>query len=126
MAASLADNLTVAKPIAAEDLRAGEYVAVLNEVVEYASFLWCCDSSLLQPDEPVRVTFRPQSPAAPLRIKAVCLPFVAVKTACGKTATLDVRSCQLVRLDNRFAREAKRAYGAKPKSGKKSRRRRRK
>lgn len=96
---------TLARPIAPDDLQRGEYVAVLNVEYEYPSWLWCCDSGLLAADEPVRVTYRPRSEECePLKIVALCLPFVFVKRHNGEHRTLDIRGCQLARLDEEYAK----------------------
>ncbi|REJ95565.1 MAG: hypothetical protein DWQ34_05855 [Planctomycetota bacterium] len=94
---------SVAKTIAPEDLRPGIFVAVLNEVVEYPSLLWC-DDVIGERDETVRVRLRASDGGAPLKVKAVCLPFVCVKTACGHVRTIDVRQVELVRLKRRYAK----------------------
>lgn len=114
---------TLAKTLAPEELRVGEHVAVLNEVVEFASFCWSADPALLPPSEPVRIKVRTQEPGTPLRVRAVCLPFVLVKLPCGRARTLDVRGCQLVRLDQDFAKAVKQACRGPKKKKRKGRRR---
>ena len=94
----------LAKIAAAEDLCADDYVAVLNEVIEFPSYLWDCDSFVLPPQEPVRVQRQAPDNGLPLRIVDVCLPFVFVKRPCGQHQTLDVRRCQLVRLSRGYAK----------------------
>lgn len=93
---------SLAASVAAEDLACGDYVAILSETYEFPSFFWC-DSSLLAPDEPVRVRFIPCASGVPLKVKAICLPFVFVKSPKGEFETLDVRRQQLARLDKRYA-----------------------
>lgn len=93
----------LAARVAPEDLNCGEYVAVLNIVHEFPSFLWCCDGSGVQPDEPVQVQFRAPSNGTPLKIKAICLPFVFVKCPKGTSRTMDVRQTQFVRLNDQYA-----------------------
>ncbi len=100
-------STTLARPIAPDDLRRGEYVAVLHEVAEVPSFFWCCDSGLLNPHEPVSITYRPLSKdRVPLKVIALCLPFVLVEHPDGEHRTLDIRGCQLARLDKEYARVA--------------------
>ena len=94
---------TVAATVAPEDLRPGIFVAVLNEVVEYPSLIWC-DDAIGERDETVRVQLCADEGGAPLKVNAVCLPFVFVKAAGGQTQTIDVRRVQLVRLKKRYAR----------------------
>ena len=98
MSATIPYASTLAKPIAAEDLRPGDYVALLVEAVELPSFLWGCESVTLAPDEPVQVCYRPLESGLPLKVKALCLPFVFVRRPCGHSLTLDVRACRLARL----------------------------
>lgn len=94
---------TLAASVAAEDLECGDYVAILSEVCEFPSFFWCSDATLLPPHEPVRMKFQSRTGGVPLKIRAICLPFVFVKTPKGQFETLDVRRQQLVRLDRRYA-----------------------
>lgn len=93
----------MAKVLAPEDVRAGDYVAVLHTVCELPSFLWCGDSSTVRPDEPVRVPFMPKQGGVPLRVRSVCLPFILVKTPSGNLRNLDVRRHLLARLDRDYA-----------------------
>ena len=114
------DDISLARPVAAEDLRTGDVVAVLSEIGEYPSFLWCCDSALLPPHEPVRIAWRPNSAGMPLTVKAVCLPFVFVNSANGEFHTLDVRQCRLARLDAHYARTVAKALRKKFRKSKSS------
>ena len=95
---------TLAKSVAAEDLLRGDFVALLSEIYEYPSFLWCCDASLAPDNEPIKLRFRGQDGGRPLRILDVCLPFVFVEQPGGGHRTLDVRYCQLVRLDREYSK----------------------
>ncbi len=108
----------VGRSVAPEDLRHGDFVSILSEVAEYPSFLWCHDSQLLAPNEPVCVQWRPDDGGMPLKVKAICLPFVFAKTPTGHGRILDVRRCRLVRLSTGYARSVRRAF----KKPKKSRR----
>ncbi|TWT98030.1 hypothetical protein Pla108_21850 [Botrimarina colliarenosi] len=112
------DNATLAKPLAPEDVRRGDYVAVLSEEYEYPAFAWLCDHSLTSRDELIRIRLRPRETEAPLRVVAACLPFVYVKPPKGDGRTLDLRSVRLVRLDRGYAQRVCRAVG----TGKKKRR----
>ncbi len=89
--------------VAHEDLCIGDFVAVLNEIVELPSFLWF-DALPTAAEELVRVRFCASEGGMPLKIKAICLPFVYVKSATGIQETLDVRRNQLVRLNKRYAK----------------------
>jgi len=94
----------LAASVAPEDLCCGDYVAILSVIYEYPSFLWCWDSARLSPDEPVRVECTDGHTGTPLKIKAICLPFVFVKDPAGKHRALDIRLCRLGRLSRKFAR----------------------
>ena len=102
----ITDDAELAKTVAAEDIRRGDVVAILDMVHEYPSFLWCNDSHVLPPDEPVCVRWRSRHTGKPLKVKAICLPYVLVKTPTGRHKTLDVRQCRLVRLSNCYAKKA--------------------
>ncbi len=57
----------------------------------------------------------PRNAGHPLRVIAVCLPFVYAKTPRGETATIDTRRAQLVRLDRRCAKVIWKALRKGPK-----------
>lgn len=95
-------DATLARAMAAEDLCLGDYVALLSVVYEVASYMWDCSSELLPAHEPVRITCSPYDEPQLFRIDEICLPFVFVKEPCGGHRTLDVRRCQLARLDDRY------------------------
>jgi len=96
---------SLAQRVAPDDLRRGEYVAVLHEVCELPSFLWCCDSGVRAPDQVVEITYRPlPEDREPLKIVALCLPFVFVRRPNGEHRTLDIRGCSLARLDQEYAK----------------------
>jgi len=101
---TLQPETCLARPVAAEDLMRGDVVAVLDEIAEYPSFLWCFDSQVVPTGQPVRVQWRTTDGGQPLKVKAVCLPFVLVKLRGGRHKTLDVRQCRLVRLSRDYAR----------------------
>jgi hypothetical protein len=99
----LDDTLTVAATVAPEDLRAGDYVAILNRTYEAPSFLWPCAESVA-PEEPVRIRWRTREAGLPLKVKAICLPFVFLTTPKGRYRSVDVRQVELVRLNSGYAR----------------------
>jgi hypothetical protein len=103
--ADSADSKT-AKVLAPEDVRAGDFVALLHVVKEIPSFCWFGGIGTTRPDEPVRVPFVPKNGGVPLRVRSVCLPFILVKAPSGKQRNLDVRLARLARLDRAHARAA--------------------
>ena len=103
----------MAKSVGLEDLRVGDYVTFLQVSYQYPSFLWC---DLSQPqDEPVQITYLPIRAGIPLKIKAICLPFLVVTGPDKKSDTIDVRQCRLARLDDEYARVAWKALKKKRK-----------
>ena len=90
---------TVAARVAGEDIKLGDYVTAISEMYELPSYLWCCSSGALAPDEPIRTVYKAYDAGQPSKVIAVCLPFVYTKQARGRTAIFDTRKHQLVRLD---------------------------
>ena len=82
-------EIHVGRSVAPDDLRCGDFVSILSEIAEYPSFLWCHDSQLLAPNEPVRIQWRPDDGGMPLKIKAICLPYVFAKAPTGHRRILD-------------------------------------
>jgi hypothetical protein len=99
-----ASETSLAASVAAEDLHAGLDVAVLNETFEFPSFLWDCDGSTAPRQEVVRIQCAARNSGMPLRVRAVCLPFVLVTDPNGARRVIDIRLAQLVRLDAQYAR----------------------
>ena len=90
--------------VAGEDLSRGDYVARLNEIVSFPSYMWDGCGHVLKPDEMVRLRMIPKNAGQPLRVTAVCLPFVYAESRKGKLVILDIRDVELVRLDKRCAK----------------------
>ena len=86
---------SIAVSIAPEDLRRGDFVAVLSEIIELPSFLWRETLSGCR-DELVRLRRLPTENRAPLKVKAICLPFVFVKSPNSEYHTIDVRLTRLM------------------------------
>lgn len=97
---------TLAKSLAPEDVRVGDYVSPLHETYDYASFFWDCDEALEDRSRTVPIRFVASDNGIPLRVKAVCIPFVLVKHPVRGSFTLDVRRHQLARLDKNYAKQA--------------------
>jgi hypothetical protein len=97
-------EITTSATVVGEDLASGDYVSLLNEIVEFPSFMWDSCGSSLSPYELVRLRVIPAGAGQPLRVIAICLPFVYAKTPSGEMATIDVRRTQLVRLDRKCAK----------------------
>jgi hypothetical protein len=91
---------SVVARIAGEDLKPGDFVTAMTEIIELPSFLWCCDSAATPKEELVRVRYLTPEAGEPFKVIAVCLPFVYSKRATGKLMTLDTRKHQLVKLDS--------------------------
>ena len=83
--------------VAPEDLRCGDFVAVLNELAEFPSLYWC-DAAAVDPSEPVRIRFMDSDRQGPMKVKAICLPFLFVKSPTCGFQTLDVRQHDIVRV----------------------------
>ncbi len=101
-----AAEATLAKALAPEEIRRGDFVTPLFVISELPSFWWRSDSWVLPLEEPVRIRFMPPLEGTPLKVLSVCVPFVLVKSAAGEQKTLDLRTCQLARLDRSHARRA--------------------
>ena len=71
-----------------KNIKPGDYVTALTEIYELPSFLWCCTSSTLAADEPVRSVYKARNAGQPSKVIAVCLPFVYTKQARGGTRDL--------------------------------------
>jgi hypothetical protein len=105
--------VTLAARVAAEDLRVGDDVAILNEIHEVPTWFWPCSDVSLESEGLVRIRTVARGGGTPLRVEAVCLPFVFLKRPDGRPRQVDVRRVQLVRLDRRYARLVRKALRAR-------------
>jgi len=107
------DGNALAARVASEDLRRGDFVAVLSQIVELPSFLWT-DALPVGQEELVRLRRLPTAARAPLKIEAICLPFLFVKQPNGQFETLDVRLISLARLEEDYARTVWKSLKKRP------------
>lgn len=107
-------EIDVSRPLAPEDVRPGDYIAVATEIFEHLPCHFGRAESV-GPPAPLRVAWTPCDAGAPYRVSAVCLPFVLAQDADGAGRTLDVRRHRLVRLTERYGKKAfKRLRTARP------------
>ena len=111
----------LAKTLAPEEIRVGDFVSKLYEVREYPALVWCYEEFGTSRDEMIRIPFTPDSGGEPLKVLSVCLPFVLVKHPCGQRYTLDVRLVKLARLERGFAKTAWKSLDGSARKRKKKR-----
>ncbi len=95
---------TVAATVAGEDVACGDFVSLLTTLFEVPSYLWDGCNASLPPHELVRLRMIPSNAGTPLKVFAVCLPFVYARNTAGELKTLDLRREQIVRLDRGCAK----------------------
>ncbi|MEZ6063430.1 MAG: hypothetical protein R3C19_24040 [Planctomycetaceae bacterium] len=96
--------VTAAKPTSAEDVRVGSYVTVLRSACELPSFFWGADVGAFPPELPIRYQHIPCNSGTPLKVKAVCVPFVLVRDPNGNHLTLDLRRSEVATLSDDYAK----------------------
>jgi hypothetical protein len=96
---------SLAKPLAPEEIRVGDFVTPLHVFYDFPSFFWD-DSAVGRRDEMVRICYIPETGGVPLKVKSICLPFVLARQPSGEQQTLDVRKVRLARLDAKYAKAA--------------------
>jgi hypothetical protein len=107
----MTENIELARSVAPEDLKPGDVIAVLSAAQELVPYGGC--EQHFQP-RPVVHTVWMSGDGHPLRVEAMCLPFVLVSTPSGEHTTLDVRRCVLVRLSECYAAEAFKRLASRP------------
>jgi len=107
---SAAAEATLAKALAPEDIRPGDFVTLLFVITELPSYWWHGESWNLPHDQPVRIRLTYNCDGMPMRVKSVCLPFVLTKSPAGEQSTIDLRKCQVARLNKAYAKLAWKAY----------------
>ena len=95
--------MQLSRVLAPEDIRAGQYISVLHVIYEFLPS-GCFDDAAWRPLEPLRVRCLPEA-VTPMRVVAVCLPYVLVRSARGRHGTIDVRRFVLSRVPKRYGRQ---------------------
>lgn len=113
-------GLGLAALVAGEDLRVGDDIAVLTEIVEIPSCFWESDAATLSPHELVRLRYTCRDPGVPLQVVAICLPFVCTLTPKDQHRLLDLRMIQIARLTPAYARSVRKGPKERPKVKNKS------
>jgi hypothetical protein len=102
-------SLAVAKTLAPEEIRAGDFVAILRVTTQWPSFFWCGGEAPQPVESAIRIPWILNDGGVPLRVVSVCLPFVLAKPPTGPSIILDVRVCQFGKLGVPFAIAARKA-----------------
>ena len=89
---------TVSRRLAPEDIQVGNFVTILQQVLELPTFLWLGETAAVDRERPVAYRHTPANSGEPLKVLAVCLPFVYVENTSGEPATLEVRRSELAEL----------------------------
>lgn len=81
----------------------GDYVTILLEDCQYPTYYWQWFPPKVPDGQPVRLTFMPtDNIGLPLKVVAICLPFIAVENAQQEKQSLDLRQCELGRLSEDY------------------------
>lgn len=97
----------IAKPsrvIGPEDVRVGDYITVTHATEEYIADT--CAYEHGRDAKPRRVTMIPEWAGYPMRVTAVCLPFVLVRLVTKSQGSLDLRRHQIAKLSRAYGRKA--------------------
>lgn len=95
---------TCAQAVAPEDIRIGDYLAILHYVSEETPMLLGAESTFVEP-KVARMTLMSWD-TDPKRVIALCLPFVLVEEPDASRTTLDARRFRLARVSRRFGKSA--------------------
>ncbi len=111
-------NISVSRQLRPDDIRVGDYVAVLNVSYEWAGF--SCMDPTGNPGQVQRATLIPNKTSPPVRIEAVCVPFLFVVDVKGKRHMVDMRRVKLARVSRRFGNTVFSSMSRKSPGGKTS------
>lgn len=93
---------TTTRSLAPEDVKPGDYIAVSHTTGQFVSACTEWNKTM----EIVRLRFMPCDAGEPLRVEAVCLPFILVHDPDNHYETIDLRQKEIVRLDKAFGKVA--------------------
>jgi hypothetical protein len=94
-------SISACRSVHLEDLRAGEYVTVLQRSYQVGTFAWCgLDTHQYPPETPLDIACRDEFSL--LLIKDICLPFVLCTDLDKQVHALDTRSTKFARVPQSF------------------------
>ena len=94
-----------------EDLLAGDYVTVLQQTYQVATYAWCgIDTHQFPPNEPIEISLRGYFEA--LKVEDICFPFLLCTNNEGEVRVIDSSSNQLGKLAPSFVQNLKTATKA--------------
>ncbi len=100
---------SLAASLAPEDVKIGDFIAPLTRTYELPSYLW----NDAYTNEIVRLQITAHDAGRPMKVKAICLPFVYVSLRKKKRQIIDVRTTQIARVDKHYARQVRRGIAKK-------------
>ncbi len=103
-------NNLVARAVAPEDVRPGDYIIPLHVVNEYRPLPWQCDNAWQA--QTVRRLELPATGAPPVHVLEVCLPLLLVRMPQGKHRLIDVRRFRLARVSEQFGQRVFERFAA--------------
>ena len=103
-------EISISRTLAPEDIRPDMFVVIQDYVEEYLPEWSLTDPHLKGDGQPLRFRFLPcDCPGCghltPMKVSAVGLPFVLVKTIKGAHRTIDVRRYRLAQLPDHYGRK---------------------
>ncbi len=96
--------MNAAHPVAAEDLRIGDFITVVEVDMQYMPF--SCDDAFDPPRRAARLAYLPDNAGWPLKVVTIGLPFVLVRWPSGRHGVVDLRTDRIVRLASTFGNKA--------------------
>lgn len=98
-----------ARVLAPEDVAVGQFVTIHRLM---SQLLWIEDGNAYNAPprlDVISCRHLPARPGVPLKVKAVCLPYVLVKHPKGKSKLIDLRRVDIALLDTAFGKAAYKA-----------------
>ncbi len=118
-------KVKTSQSVGPEDVRVGDYLTTTRVTVEFLPDV--CDPYRGRTVEPMRCDIMPWCAGTPMRVEAVCVPFVYVRTPSGDREAIDLRRYSVVRLAPTYGQKAfKTLDDAEKKAKRKAKRKRRK
>ena len=94
-----------------EDLLVGDYITVLHQTWQVATYAWCSiDTYQFPPNKPIEISIRGYFDA--LKVKDICFPFLLCTDNDDAVHVIDSRSYQLGKLAPSFVNNLKNATKA--------------
>jgi hypothetical protein len=92
-------GMTLATGVAGEDVLEGDFVTITQRTIAVPAYFWDSSDSWLRTEQLVRLRLIPHDAGLPVKVIAICLPFVYARRPNRTIQVIDLRREEISKLE---------------------------